>query len=87
MMMMIIIIIIIIRSSSGQSAWIAVIKWEVIIMGRDRLCGCCGKKNLSSLQIFIISYLPFVERQHMHTALFSSGYGAATLARKLDRKA
>jgi hypothetical protein len=55
-------------------------------MGRDRLCDCCGK-NVSSVQIFIISYLPFVERQYMHAALFSSGYGAATLARKLHKKA
>jgi len=60
----------IITESSSQNAWTAVVKWEVIITGWDGLCGCFGKKILNH-HIFIISYLPFVERMHLHAAVFN----------------
>ena len=31
-------------------------------------------------QIFIIGYLQFVKRKHLHAALCSTGYGALTVA-------
>jgi len=33
-----------ITKSSGWSTWARVTKWEVIVMGRDGLCGLCGEK-------------------------------------------
>jgi len=75
----------IITESSSRSAWTAVIKWEVIIMGGDGLYVCFGKKVLNH-HIFIISYLPFVERKHLHAALCSTGHWASILTRNLHRK-
>lgn len=48
-------------------------------MGRDVPRGSCGKKVLNC-QIFIIGYLQFVKRKHMHAVLCSTGYGASTVA-------
>lgn len=59
-------------------------EWKVIIMDRDGPHRSCGKKALNH-HIFIISYLQSVERKHLQAALSSTGYGAAALARKLDR--
>jgi hypothetical protein len=36
-------------------------------------------------QIFIVDYLQFLERKHLHTTLCSIRYGASTVARKLYR--
>jgi hypothetical protein len=60
-------------------------KWKAIFRGRDEPCGSCGKMAFNC-QIFIVSYLKFVERKQMHAALRSIGYGASKLARKLHRK-
>jgi len=45
-------------------------KFKVISMGRVGPRGCCGRKALNR-QIFIVSYLQFVERKHLHATLFS----------------
>jgi hypothetical protein len=42
----------------------AVAIWKVIIMSRDGPRGSCGEKVLHC-QIFIVSYLQFVERKHL----------------------
>ena len=34
--------------------------------------GCCGRKALNR-QIFIVGYLQFVERMHLHATLCSTG--------------
>jgi hypothetical protein len=60
-------------------------RFKVIPMGRDGQRGFCGRKALN-LQIFIIGYLQFVERKHLHATLCSTGYGASTVARKLARR-
>jgi len=56
-------------------------KREGSFHGGDGPCGSCGKKALNSL-IFIFGNLKFVEGQHLHTALCSTGYGASIFARK-----
>jgi hypothetical protein len=69
----------VITKSSGRSTWKRVPKWKAFIMGRDGPCGSCGKKVLN-FQIFIIGYLQFVKREHLHAALCSTAYGASTVA-------
>jgi len=50
-------------------------------MGSDVPRGCCGRKALNR-QTFVVGYLQFVERKHLHATLCSTGYGASTVARK-----
>jgi hypothetical protein len=57
----------------------------VIILGSNEPRGSCGKKVLH-LQIFIVCYLQFVEGRHLQTTMFLTGYGASTMARKLNRQ-
>jgi hypothetical protein len=58
---------------------------KAIIMGRDGPHGFYVKEVLNH-QMFIIGYLQFVKRKHLHAALCSSVYGASTVARKLNRQ-
>jgi CO dehydrogenase/acetyl-CoA synthase beta subunit len=58
--------------------WKRFSEWK-IFMGTDRPHGSCGKKALNH-QIFIIGYLQFVERKHLHAAPCSTGYGASAMA-------
>jgi hypothetical protein len=58
-------------------------KWKVTIMGRDGPHGSCENMVLNC-RIFIVSYLQFVGRKDLHTLLFSTGYGATNVARKLN---
>jgi hypothetical protein len=46
-------------------------------MARDGPPGSCGKKALNH-EIFIVGFLQFVERQHLHSALCSTGCRAPT---------
>jgi len=48
----------------------------------DRRRCSCGKKALRR-QMFIVGYLQFVDRKHLHAALCSTGYRASAVARKL----
>jgi hypothetical protein len=69
---------------SDRNAWTRVTKWKAIIMGKDGLRGSCGKKALH-LQIFIVGYLQFVDRQNLQAAPCSTGCGASELGRELHR--
>jgi len=72
---------------SGRDARTRYKKFKVIPMGRDGPRGCCGRMALDrQLFVFIVGYLQFVERKHLHATLFSTGYGASTVARKLARR-
>jgi hypothetical protein len=53
---------------------------EAINMGSDNPRSPCGK-TASNRQIFIVSYLQFVEKKHVDAALCSAR-GYSTLARK-----
>jgi hypothetical protein len=57
----------------------------VIIVVSNEPRGSCGKKVLH-LQIFIVCYLQFVEGSHRQSTMFLTGYGALTMARKLNRR-
>jgi len=52
-------------------------------MGKDGLGVSCGKK-VSHCQIFFVGYLQFVDRQHLHAALCSTGCGASAVGRQLQ---
>jgi hypothetical protein len=43
-------------------------------------------KKALHCKIFMVSYLQFVERKHLHTGAFSTGCGASNVARKLSRQ-
>jgi len=47
--------------------------------------GSCGKKELRH-QMFIVGYLQFVERQHLHATLCSTGYRLSAVASKLHSR-
>jgi len=68
----------------SRSAGTRVPKWKAIIMGSDGPHGSYGKK-VSNRQIFIVGYLQFEEREHLHTALCSTGCGVSAVVRKLHR--
>jgi hypothetical protein len=58
-------------------------KWDY--HGQSWTMWLCRKKVLHR-QIFIVGYLQFVKRKHLHIALCSTGYGGSTVARKLNRQ-
>ena len=74
----------IITKSSGRKTWTRVTKWKAVVLARDGTGGSCGKKALHR-QIFFVGYLQFVERRHLQAALCSTGYGASTVASKLNK--
>jgi hypothetical protein len=60
----------VVTKPSVRSAWTRVPKWKKVIIARGGPRGSCGKKALNR-QIFIARYLHFVDRKHLHAALFS----------------
>jgi hypothetical protein len=43
-------------------------------------------KKLASRQVFIVDYLQFVDRKHLHQALCSAEDGVSTAARKVHKR-
>jgi hypothetical protein len=67
------------------SAWMRIVKWKVVITGRDGPRGFCGKKALHC-QVYTVGYLRFVEKAPAGSTVFSwarsfsSGKGTAQAA-------
>ena len=70
---------------SGRSLGQRVAKRKGLVMNRERPRGSCGKKALNR-QIFIVGYLQFVKRKHLHSVVCSTGFEPQSVSRKWHRR-